>query len=482
MSATIDHVVVMVMENRSFDHLLGYFTNIIPGLQGLQGSETNPGDPQRPAARVSPAIVPDAYTRGPDPGHEPDNVARQLFGIGAQTFNPTGTPTNNGFVLDYALRRDPNGPIGTIRAESIMECFTSAQLPGVTALATQGIVCDNWFSSVPGPTWPNRFFIHCASSGGLNRSPTNGEIIAAIEGNKPYRMPTIYQALDRAKLSWRIYYDTVSQSMALQYVGNMRDEEDCFGDLRQFLTDCAEGTLPNYAFIEPKQWAVFSSCNDMHPSHDVRLGDNLIATVHDALIRSKNWDRTLFVLLFDEHGGFFDHVPPPGALDPATPPDVRALVVNPDGKTGENGFAFDRFGIRVPCILLSPALATVGPDHTVYDHSSLIASIRKLFGIAKPLSKRDGAANDFCHLLGAAPGAPMRTAATRVAAPGPVAHPLPLPSYEDSLLTLSIHLHHGRATPHKGTASKRSRARTSKQATKPSSRRVPRRKGARPDR
>src|SRR5207248_5303803 len=83
MNVPIDHVVVMVMENRSLDHLLGNFTNIIPGLQGLQGNETNPGDPQRPAVRAIPATVPDAYTRGPDPGHEPDNVAWQLFGIGA---------------------------------------------------------------------------------------------------------------------------------------------------------------------------------------------------------------------------------------------------------------------------------------------------------------------------------------------------------------------------------------------------------------
>src|SRR5437763_1239722 len=120
MAAGIDHVVVMAMENRSFDHLLGYFTNIIVGLQGLQGNETNPGDPQQPPVQVKAATVPTAYTRAPDPGHEPDNVARQLFGMDAQVSSPQTTPTNKGFVLDYAQQRDSQGPIGAARAEAIM--------------------------------------------------------------------------------------------------------------------------------------------------------------------------------------------------------------------------------------------------------------------------------------------------------------------------------------------------------------------------
>lgn len=445
MSHGIDHVVVMAMENRSFDHLLGFFTNIIPGLRGLQGNETNPGD-QGSLISVKAADVPTAYTRAPDPGHEPDNVARQLFGMGAQVSAPGGTPANNGFVLDYAQQRDDKGPIGGVRAGSIMECFTSPQLPGVTALATAGVVCDNWFAAVPGPTWPNRFYIHCGTSGGINTSPSNGDIFNAIEGNRPYDFPTIYEALDRVGATWRIYYENVSQSMALQYVGDRyEDSRECFGDMYGFVDDCRNGSLANYNFIEPKQWAAFGQCNDMHPPHDVRLGDDLITTVYRALSQGPAWNQTLFVLMFDEHGGFYDHVPPPGALDPATPPDVRRLIVNPDGKIGAQGFNFDRFGVRIPCILTSPLLATIGPDHTTYDHSSLVASIRKMFGISTPLGKRDEVANDFLHLLqDSQSGLTQRVAQAAAAAPPITSKPLAPPSYEESLVALNLHfnIHH----------------------------------------
>jgi phospholipase C len=189
----------------------------------------------------------------------------------------------------------------------------------------------------------------------------------------------------------------------------------------------------------------------MHPPHDVLLGDALIATVFRALSQGKDWNRTLFVLLFDEHGGFYDHVPPPGALDPAITPDVKRLVVNPDGKTGTQGFNFDRFGVRVPCILASPALTSPGPDHTVYDHSSLIASVRKVFGISSPLGKRDAVANDFLHLLQGAAAPTLAARAARIAAAAQVtAKPLAPPSFEESLFSLGLHFHihhHRHAAP-----------------------------------
>jgi phospholipase C len=152
-----------------------------------------------------------------------------------------------------------------------------------------------------------------------------------------------------------------------------------------FLQDVAAGTLPDYSFIEPRYFALPGlPANDQHPPHDLRQGEKLIATVYDALRGNPAvWRQCLFVLLYDEHGGYYDHVPPP-------------TTVSPDGiHSPTTGFDFTRLGIRVPVILISPWVPKGQVDQRVYDHTSLLATVKELFGLPNFLTQRDAAANRF---------------------------------------------------------------------------------------
>ena len=152
-----------------------------------------------------------------------------------------------------------------------------------------------------------------------------------------------------------------------------------FASFGRFKTDARNGTLPNYAFIEPKYFSFFGQANDQHPPHDMRAGEKLIAEVYEALRHSPQWPHTLFVITYDEHGGTYDHVVPPAA-------------VPPDGHTSQ--FAFDRYGVRVPAIVVSP-FVPAGVVHTVFDHASIPATLARVFQLDRFLTSRDAAANTF---------------------------------------------------------------------------------------
>jgi phospholipase C len=197
-----------------------------------------------------------------------------------------------------------------------------------------------------------------------------------------YRMKTIYAALSKNKLSWNIYYGDIPQSIVLQHHWRSLDH---FKRFEKFYADLEKGELAAYSFIEPRylnfhEW----KANDQHPPHDVRLGEYLIAEVYDALRNSQFWEKSMLVVLYDEHGGFFDRVPPPGP------------VPSPDGKKSKHPpFDFTRLGVRVPAILVSPFVEKGQVDSTIYEHSSLPATIKTLFNLPKGLTARDKAANTF---------------------------------------------------------------------------------------
>ncbi len=360
MAQNIQHVVVLMLENRGFDHMVGFLKATDPNIDGLTGTEWNPSNPLQPTdhVTVSPAAE---FVLKPDPGHSVMDTNTQLFS------NPNGPPSvgmpNAGFIWSYSQRSPP-----PTDAASIMKCFDPARLPVLTTLAREFALCDAWFSSVPGPTWPNRFFAHAATSKGFI---TNSQF-------NNYDMPTIFENLGTNGLSWRDYYHDFSQTWALQRLQTPQNRIN-FGSFGRFKSDARNGTLPNYAFIEPKYFSFFGQANDQHPPHDMRAGEKLIAEVYEALRHSPQWPATMLVITYDEHGGTYDHVVPPAAIPP-------------DGQTSQ--FAFDRYGVRVPAIVVSP-FVPAGVVHTVFDHTSIPATLARVFQLGRFLTSRDAAANTF---------------------------------------------------------------------------------------
>jgi phospholipase C len=380
----IRHLVVLMLENQSFDRLLGYLNLGDPAqkLEGLTGTETNPVFPPAdmtpvPVSRTS---SPSAYVTDPGPGHDFEDINEQLFADRAP--RDTSAPTNMGFAANYSRQAGSGGrPLGDLRREA-MQCLDPTLVPILTTLARNFTVCDHWFSSVPGPTWPNRFFLHAGTSKGFLVTPEVPSQLVSQFWTSPYDMPTIFENLGDRGLTWTVYYDDYAQAFALK---RLHPYVERFQHYEQFARDIEHGTLPNYAFIEPRSFSAPGyPANDQHPPHDLRDGEKLIADVYDTLrADDKIWRQSLMVVLYDEHGGFFDHVPPPSAV---APDSSRAR--RPD-------FGFDRLGVRVPAILISPWVAAGRVDHTVYDHTSVPATIKKMFGLPRFLTARDAAANTF---------------------------------------------------------------------------------------
>jgi phospholipase C len=359
--ASIEHVIVLMLENRSYDHMLGY----LPNGGGLAGDEFNQVNPADPASEQIGVTNQAEYITTIDPAHDFVNVAKELFGPTGQVLNPAPM---NGFVANYVEQAKGNVATG----KTIMQCFDPDRIPALATLAQEFCICDRWFAAVPGPTWVNRFFAHTATSDGL--------VIDTI--GHDYNMKTIYELLGENKLSWNIYYGDFPQSLTLQRLWPALDH---FRRFDTFHSALENGDLAAYTFIEPRflnfhEW----QATDQHPPHDVRMGEYLLAEVYDNLRSSPFWETSLLVVLYDEHGGFFDHVSPPSGLP------------NPDGKLSANPpFDFTRLGVRVPAVLISPWIEKCRVDSTIYEHSSLPATIRTLFNLPGSLTARDAAANTF---------------------------------------------------------------------------------------
>jgi phospholipase C len=360
MTQTIKHVVVLMLENRSFDHMFGFMRSKAYPIDGLTGKESNPLDPHQASANIK--VSPDAdYVLPQDAGHTFPDVNVQRYA------NPSGPPAagaqNRGFVFNYAQQPGvgPNGP-------RIMQCFGEGRLPVIQQLAREFAVCDRWFSSVPGPTWPNRFFAHCATSKGYLDNSIHY-----------YDMPSIFERLAENGQSWNIYFHDFAQSLTLNRL-NEEENRQNFLFYSSFAYQAKRGTLPSYAFIEPRYVSGLKPANDQHPPHDMLQGEALIADVYETLRASPAWNETLLLIVYDEHGGTYDHVKPPKA----TPPDQHTAQ-----------FAFDRYGPRVPAVIISPYVPKGAIIHTLFDHTSIAATLRKVFGVPRALTARDAKAATF---------------------------------------------------------------------------------------
>ncbi len=401
----IAHVFVLMLENRSFDHMLGFSgltgTDAVTGAptsaNDLTGGFSNPdpNDPMNPAeARVPAAFAITAAMK--DPGHEFDSVVTQLAGADAEFPAPNGgypPVTNLGFVEDYTA-------VGSASPRSIMNCYAPRQLPVLNQLAREFAVCDAWFSSLPGPTFPNRFFVHAASSGGLDDNPSGLEIgwNTLFDGFR-FNNGTIFDLLDEACIDWEVVQgDEFPATLSLAGMTFNAVVRDRFTHFNDFVARLASGgSAPPYVFIEPDYGNIlpgtsedYTCGNSQHPLDDVTSGERLIKETYEAIRNSPLWDSSVLIITWDEHGGFVDHVPP----GPAVPPGDGVA----EAENVHHGFEFDQLGPRVPAVVISPLIPRNIVDHTPYDHASIPATLERNLGLAS-LTARDAAANDILHLL-----------------------------------------------------------------------------------
>jgi phospholipase C len=377
----LEHIVVLMMENRSFDHMLGFLGK--PTMAGLSGSERIPD-----ILGVLQPVTQNAQYQSqlnPDPQHDWQDVNQQIFGNQAGT---SGGPMMQGFIKDYfSICGDQQQSL------NVMNCFNSAKLPILSGLASGFGLCDHWFSSVPGPTLPNRAYVHFGTSFGVLD-------MSAVIGLGQQKT-SIYQRMADAGVPAKLYYSSTSSS----FTAILTDQEQFFGTIDEFYNtanaskDDASCTLPSYCFLEPSYSVPDGSndqANDQHPDNDVRAGEQLILQVYRTI-----WDNaylrnnTLLIIVYDEHGGLYDHIVPPAAP--------------PEPVQNSEGFAFNRFGIRVPAVLISPWIDSTTVDPTPYDHASIPSTATRLWigdpAIKSPAVREQTAATFLGNLSLSAPRA-----------------------------------------------------------------------------
>jgi phospholipase C len=395
MPTQIRHLVVLMLENRSFDHMLGFLKRDNPAIDGLNGNEWN-----YPAQELDPNVVvsdnaADVHDLTPDPHHDFGDVTQQIF----SNTDPTTPADMRGFVRNYFVASgDP------VRAGNVMKCFTQATLPVLSTLAKQYAVCDRWFASVPGSTIPNRMFVHGANSvGSVNQD--------AIDA--PFLLKTIFESFDATTpYDYRIYSTGASILLANKY---LIQHQGKFFPYANFTDDARNGNLPAYTFIEPTydDDGQGNFATSQHPDFPVARGEGLIRDIYNALTQSPGWKSTLLLILYSQHGGIFDHVVPPTVTrlpSSAGLPDVTQSLDPP--------FDFTRLGVRVPAVFVSPCIApgTLLHDRD-YEHSSVVATVRKLFCPgSQPLNWREAQAPTFDDVL-ALTGSAIRTDVVQLPVP-----------------------------------------------------------------
>jgi phospholipase C len=380
--AAVEHIVVLMLENRSLDHMLGYLYsgsgNVSPAgdpFEGLTGSESCPRTNGQPVTvyQITPETTDAYFIPGADPAEGYPATNSQCYGSSSAPASGTVAPMT-GFVSSYAKAITDNQSMGWYvfqgTAESwIMACHTPQTLPVLSALASGFAVCDHWFGSAPTMTMPNRAFACAGTSQGHLDDKT-----------KTFTCGSIFGALTTAGVPWKIYGYSSAPLTKLDFPDTVSAPASSFGLFSDFQADAAAGSLPGYAFLEPS-WS--STGNSQHPNYNVALGEQLLLDTYRAVRGGPAWDSTLLIITYDEHGGCYDHVPPPWGAVP------------PDATPGEHAFDFTRFGPRVPTVLVSPLIPA---GTTPFDHTSILATVEHRFGV-QPLTKRDAAAPDVAAAL-----------------------------------------------------------------------------------
>ena len=394
--SSIQHVFVLMLENRSFDHMLGF-----SGMTGFDPVTRQPTEISALPSGVSnswngqtfPASTPAVDPMRIDPCHEFTDVLEQLCGKTASYPSGGHYPpiSNGGFVSNFAEGAKSPSP------SDVMKCFMPAKLPVLSALAKEFAVCDSWFCSMPGPTWPNRFFALGASSAGLDHSPTREETLfwEDVDGFG-FQNGSIFESKKRfflflkRRLKWRIYAGNKMLAVAHALKGIHIWDITRYSHFARHVSD------PKYpaqfTWIEPSYGHVTSDYvggNSQHPLDGVTHGEALIKATYEAIRNSPLWETSVLIITWDEHGGFFDHVAPPKATSPGDTVQFQGA--------NKYGFTFDQYGPRVPAVVISPSIPQNTIDHRVYDHSSILATVERAFKLA-PLTARDRDAADLLPL------------------------------------------------------------------------------------
>jgi phospholipase C len=425
-SPKFDHVVVLMFENRSFDNLLGflYTREEKGGFEGVYGRDLRNSIPAgldgAEGGTVAVHVATTMDTPDPDPGEEYPHTNTQLYGSVSPPENrfkdprdmeapfnapqdPSAEPSMDGFVSDYVNAfRVEMGRLPTYSEYSqIMGCYTPQQVPVLSTLARGFAVFDHWFCEVPSQTYANRSFFHAASSSGfVDNAPVDNFVLRN-------NAPTIFERLEAAHLAWKVYIDPAQVVPATALIHARRLAPyfaDHFSTIYDFYADATAGTLPAYSFIEPN---LVPPHTDMHPPGAARFrqamhlppptaiqgGERLLARVYESVRGAvaeggSNWKNTLMVVTFDEHGGTYDHVPPPRvpAPDPAAP-------------VGQMGFRFDRSGVRIPTIVISAWVEEGTVVRSEFRSTSVIRTLRERWSLGDPLTQRDAIAPDIAPLL-----------------------------------------------------------------------------------
>jgi phospholipase C len=334
--AGIDTIIVVMMENRSFDHYFGRLRGdrtyaAADRVDGLRGGESNPDLNGKLVASF-----PLTTFTAQDPPHGWNACHAQWNG-----------GKNDGFVRAHA---------GPNQAE-VMGYYDRSQIPFFYALCDHFTLCERWFASVMGPTWPNRFYLHATTSLGK-------------KDNTPFVVggpATVWERLKAQGLAGKNYGNGVAFYTG-GFLGKALAGNSPVARFDDFLKDAKAGTLPPFAMIDPD----YLSADD-HPAHDIRLGQAFLSTIFQALAQSPQWSRSLLVITYDEHGGFFDHVAPPRTEDPD--PDFRQL------------------GFRVPAIVAGPTVRQGFLNSVQLEHCSVAATLRTRNGIASLGPRMDAAAD-----------------------------------------------------------------------------------------
>jgi len=353
----IDYVIALMMENRAFDHILGLLKTTDPTIEGCLAEMGqmcyNPMDPQDPNSEWYPItdLAVENCTGGPSQSFE--STLNEVYGYaGNDSANPAPM---TGFIRAYSQK------------EHIMDSLPPSKVPALTTLAQEFAVINRYYCSVPGQTVPNRLYFFSATSAGA----TNDDDLQIAIG---YDQRTIFENIDQSKYN-RTWSDYFTDLPSVYYLKYPRRHPEKIHLIDEFYRDIAAGNISNLVFLEPRYDTEGPDrpSQDQEPPHNVGEGDRFIKSIYEAIRASPLWNRTLFVLNYDEHGGFFDHVPPPH--DCPSPDGIESKDSTPP-------FNFDRLGVRVPMVLISPwitkGLRIGEPPSGHYEHSSFSATLLKL--------------------------------------------------------------------------------------------------------
>jgi phospholipase C len=362
----IEHIVVLMLENHSYDNLFGMLGRGDGFRLGADGQPTA-------ANPYADGLIQHAF-------HMPTTC--QLSGQPSQTWYAGHTAYDDG-AMDGFVRTPVDLGSSQTSGGVAMGYWTGDDLPFTYSLAQTFGVGDRWFCSLLGQTFPNRRYLIAGTSAGMTDDAGVSDLSLVVPA-----AGTIFNLLDKYKISWENYVATypLGATPELFPVNDAIPETGHHKALSDFFTDAAAGTLPSFSFLDPN----YSTQSQENPQNIV-VGEALLAQVVQALGASPLWLSTLFLLVYDEHGGYYDHVPPPAAL----PPDNIAPLVNP-GESRYDGFA--RYGIRIPSVVVSPYARPHHVSHVLHDHTSMLAMIERKWNLPA-LTYRDANANDLTDFL-----------------------------------------------------------------------------------